>query len=162
MTQPGDQGAAAPRMSAAAEQAWHEAWYRHHQLLIERDTDWIATSAKAGVDFAMTGIRALLLANGGAAVALLAFLGNVWQSPRGNVDSLVTAVQPAMLAFVLGAGLAILTSGLSYLAQTFFTSKKKKPGTALQVAALVSGIASLSAFGWGAVHAAGAFLVVPR
>ena len=56
-----------------------------------------------------------LLINGGAAVALLAFLGNCWKQV-GVPASLTQHVANALLLFVGGVFLAAAGSGLKYLA----------------------------------------------
>lgn len=60
-------------------------------------------------------LKTAILINGGAAVALLAFLGSIWNS--GAAQALSVARFPeSMLAFVLGVLSAALATGTNYLA----------------------------------------------
>jgi len=68
----------------------------------------------AALDSANIAIKALLLINGGAVVALLAFVGAIESSDAGNtvqIDELVTPI----FSFAFGVGCAAVTTVFAYL-----------------------------------------------
>lgn len=67
---------------------------------------------QAAIGSANVALRAFLLINGGAAVALLAFLGSL----AGQIDGpdIVTLATPLM-DFAIGVAVAALAAGLAYL-----------------------------------------------
>lgn len=71
-------------------------------------------SFKAIIAYSLAAIRGSFLLNGGGAVALLAFMSD------SKKAQCVDLSDPLML-FVFGAVLAVLSSGVSYIGQTFFT-----------------------------------------
>jgi len=77
---------------------------------------------RAGADYALAAIRGLILINGAAAIALLAFLGDAATNSGLPPDKL-RIFGDAMILFGWGAFLGALTAGFSYLAQILFTEK---------------------------------------
>jgi hypothetical protein len=87
-------------------------------------------SQKSGRDgvikFAEIGIRSLLILNGGAALALLAFVGHGSSAPGSKFVHSEWAGVFAWFAF--GAACAVVTAGLSYVAQAVnFDSPRRAP-----------------------------------
>lgn len=113
----------------------------------------LRSAVKAGE----SGLKTLLIINGGAAVALLAFLGNVLtkEPPRG-VQFSVPAFQHAMQAFVAGVALVGTGAVLRYLALLGATSQREKVDIYCSRAAILSGVASLVAFVLGGFWVVGA------
>lgn len=126
---------------------------------------------RAVVDFALLGLRSLLLLHGGALVGMLTFLGNFPElAQAGN------ALWCAFTAFIVGLLLALVAVALSYIAQQIFTLqdsagadkvlfhyieqpdeklevaelKHHKLGRALQVWAVIVSVLSVVALGVGA------------
>ena len=66
------------------------------------------------VTHSSAAIKAVMLVNGGSAVALLAFMGNVWKE---NGASAVPDIIWPMVFFVAGLSLGTLTAGTAYLTQ---------------------------------------------
>ncbi len=96
----------------------------------------------------------MMLINGGAAVALLAFLGNL--ITRSGASTNVVAFAGSMRTFVVGVFLAALAYATTYLSQLFYDGEKdwqRRTGFVLHVITILIGAASLAAFLWGA-HAA--------
>lgn len=80
---------------------------------VNRDSQ--KSSRDAVIKFAEVGIRSLLILNGGAALSLLAFVGHGSSAPGSKF---VPADWAAVFAcFAIGAAFAVITAGLSYLAQ---------------------------------------------
>ncbi|MDZ7754658.1 MAG: hypothetical protein U5S82_24145 [Gammaproteobacteria bacterium] len=97
-------------------------------------------------------LRTALLMNGGAIVALLAFLGKLTTENPGKLS----AFSGSLMIFTVGVFLAGLTSGFTYLSQWFYASDKpwsRKTGWVLNIACIILGLAAYGTFIWGAVDA---------
>lgn len=112
---------------------------------------------RASIDAGKEGLKALLLLNGGACIALLSFLASTVgkQNLRAIEISLITGTTNALILFATGAGLAVLTCLLSYVTNQFLSSyirDGKKNGNKLRFGkctnrlGLIASTASLSAF----------------
>ena len=113
---------------------------------------------KSVIEAGRTALNALILMNGGAAVALLAFLGNALaKEPTGGFKFGVQAINCAMLLFVLGVGCAGVSLALRYLTQLLGHGRSAKMGMRMTYAAIVVGLASLALFFAGGVRAYTAF-----
>ena len=81
------------------------------------EADRIARLEQASLDSAHEGLKALLLLNGGACVAILGFLATTLKDAKaGGFEPLVAAMLRSLTFFAVGAGLSVLTAVLSYLA----------------------------------------------
>ena len=67
------------------------------------------------IDFALLGLRSLVLVNGGAIVAMLTYLGHY------QVVSLHTSLWVGFTLLLLGLGVALVTNALAYISQQHFT-----------------------------------------
>jgi hypothetical protein len=110
-------------------------------------------SHEATIAFALAAIRSAFVMNGGAIVAILAFLGS-----RQNSDlhkAAIAVLQPASL-FGYGIVLAAATAGGSYISQAAFSQVEKTKsalgiaGLIFQAVAIVAWAASLTLFLFGA------------
>ena len=93
-------------------------------------------------------IRSSLLLNGGAAVALLAFMGHLAQHDSEKVTSFAIC----LVAFAFGSLAIVMTSGLTYLSQWFYasdSSSAQKCGRCLNVSSIILGVISYGLFAWG-------------
>lgn len=70
--------------------------------------------------FATGGIKILLMINGGAAVAVLAFLGNLLRSTNANVSMMIRPLARSMIAYTAGVVFATLTAFGAYYCQLQF------------------------------------------
>ena len=114
---------------------------------------------KSVIEAGRTALNALILMNGGAAVALLAFMGNALaKEPPGGFKFGVQAINKAMLLFVLGVGFAGVALALRYLSQFVGHGRSAKVGMGMTYLAIVVGLASLALFFAGGVKAYAAFL----
>ncbi|CAI0727058.1 hypothetical protein [Serratia grimesii] len=110
----------------------------------------IATGANAS--------KSCMLVNGGAAVALLAFVGNIWnKNPNAGA---VAELAYGILFFCSGVGLAALCTGITYIAQYCYASadsdsdsKWDIAGNIFNILAVLAGLASLILFGYGCYSA---------
>ena len=80
---------------------------------------------KATIAAGQAALRAAILVNGGAAAALLAFIGHVATAPTGRFEA--GAGAPALLCFVGGVLAAAMAAGSTYLAQAYFQHNREKP-----------------------------------
>ncbi len=112
-------------------------------------------SFEATMRFAELAVRSLLILNGGAALGLLTFASN--QTKNG-----ATAINyaEAVCFFGLGAALSVVTAGVSYLAQYYFTHEdndwQTKAANSLRWIAIITWVVSIAVFvcGIGAAVAA--------
>lgn len=102
-------------------------------------------SFEATMRFAELAVRSLLILNGGAALGLLTFASN--QSKNGAAP---INYADAVWWFGIGAALSVLTAGLAYVAQYFFTHEnddwKEKVAIGCQLAAIAVWLASMVLF----------------
>ncbi|WP_146109220.1 hypothetical protein [Pantoea ananatis] len=102
--------------------------------------------------------RALMVINGGAAISLLAFLGNIWNKTSTPKAGEAIALSLAIFCFgILASGIC---ATLTYLTQFSFgnaelgnNKKWQRIGNILNVLACFFGFSSLVAFGAGAYTA---------
>ncbi|MDW9680676.1 hypothetical protein [Sinorhizobium meliloti] len=112
----------------------------------------------AAIEAAAQGLKALLLLNGGACVALLAFVGGLATSEhvRPEFAPLVPAATQALIWFASGSGVAVLACFFAYwtnqaYANALFNPQKHswKSGTRLNIAGGTAALFSLFCFGKG-------------
>ena len=110
---------------------------------------------QAAVEFAITGIRTLVLVNGAAVIALLTFVGQVWANDQKSGSAMAQILFWPLLLFLAGLVLAVATTLLAYVTQMITTDsgmalippKAKR----LRKAAIAASILSLVAFTAAAV-----------
>ncbi len=101
-------------------------------------------------------IRTSFLMNGGASVALLAFIGHLAEIKPSSV----VAFANVLLPFVLGVLAMTLTSGCTYISQWLYDSAKPKAqswGFGLNILCIILGLLSYVFFVWGMYCAYSAF-----
>ena len=97
-------------------------------------------------------LRSALLINGGASIALLAYIGKL----NVEASTQLAALAFPLLIFVIGVLLAAINSGITYLSQWFYFGGnlwKQKIGFYLNIINIVLGIASYSLFATGMFYA---------
>ncbi|OYU00506.1 MAG: hypothetical protein CFE40_04245 [Burkholderiales bacterium PBB1] len=102
-----------------------------------------------------SAIKSSFLLNGGAAVALLAFIGHLAQFK----PSAVAQFGACMLPFTYGVLAIAVTSGLTYLSQWLYASPKAKAvkaGFYVNLSCIALGITSYGLFVWGLLATAAA------
>ena len=114
----------------------------------------------ASVDAAAEGLKALLLLNGGACIALLAFLGATMGNDdlRWSEQRVVIGAVQSLVYFAAAAGAAVTTSIFSYLSNQSYSSHLRDPayykrswtvGQWLNNAGLATALLSLGLFAFG-------------
>lgn len=129
------------------------------QLHIEKNKNYHASQLemfRSVITSGQNAIRSSFLLNGGASVALLAFIGHLASIAPSKVSIFAGVLMP----FVFGVLAMTVTSGFTYLSQWFYDSespKAKKIGFNLNVACILFGISSYVFFMWGMYRAYFAF-----
>lgn len=117
-----------------------------------------------GASYANGAMGSLLLVNGGSVVAILTFIGNLWSKNEASAIQIASRVAASVKFFVWGLTAALLALGIAYLSQVVMLEHRRATwgrwaGEALRLLACIAAIASLVAFGRGAMLAAAAFKV---
>jgi hypothetical protein len=145
------------------------------QEVIKRDEAWkkyqselkvweIQTNVKSAFDTEMfksvieagqTALKSAIIINGGAAAAMLAFLGGLIGKETDKATCLyqISGLSYSLLIFVFGLGFAGLSSGVRYLAQFCYGMKWQKWGNCFNVPSILLGALSFAAFFYGGVEA---------
>lgn len=101
---------------------------------------------KAVTTAGQNAIKTSMLLNGGAAVAMLAFIGHLATTKPDKVSLLA----PTILPFALGAFFVGITSGATYLSQFLLAREKtEKAGIFMNFVCIGLGGLSFAAFLWG-------------
>ena len=98
---------------------------------------------KAVIHFAGTTLKMLFWLNGGAAVAMLAFLGNIWSKCPSSV--IASGIIKALWFFCLGIVVSVICCGFSYFCQVCFTeiSKPQWLGSILRITVVLCGCGTI-------------------
>ncbi len=129
-------------------QNWVESNRHQHESNMEMFRSVISSGQNA--------LKSAFLLNGGAAVALLAFVGHLAEFK----PALVSKFASGLLPFVLGVLVITLTSGLTYLSQWLYSSPKssvERMGKFCNILAIILGFCSSILFSWGVYEAYLAF-----
>ncbi|MEM5471365.1 hypothetical protein WNZ14_06470 [Hoeflea sp. AS60] len=127
---------------------------------VERN-ERVSRLESASVDAASQGIKALLILNGGASVALLGFIANVFSLDMDPERTrLFDAAVSSLVFFAVGAGISVVIHLVSYLAnrsyvgalyqknEDAYDSDWKRAGRWNSVAIILA-LISLASFGAG-------------
>lgn len=108
------------------------------------------------ITYGQAALKSALLINGGAVVALLAFIGNIWEkdTPQAAVDSLTSSI----VYFAFGVLLAAFGTGTTYLTQYCYSEEYLKTGAWFHGGTIVIVLGSYFLFGFGAYDAYLAFV----
>lgn len=122
-------------------------------LQIERTKAAMAHDSQASIqeflaeqNTAEFAVKSSILVNGGASVALLAFLGNLAGRGEGSTGYTLATLNWSMIAFVAGVGVAGFTAGLRFLSQACYTASWNKTGMAFKIAAVFLWFVSMGLF----------------
>ena len=129
------------------------------QLHIEQNKNYHASQLemfKSVISSGQNAMRSSFLMNGGAAVALLAFIGHLADIAPDKVSIFAAVLMP----FVLGVLAMTMTSGFTYLSQWLYNSENattQKCGFWLNIFCIALGISSYGLLMWGMCRAYFAF-----
>jgi hypothetical protein len=114
----------------------------------EKDLEMLRATIATG----QSALKSALLINGGAAVAILAFIGNAWSTPK--TAPLVAGLAYGLSLFVWGVMSAACAAGATYLSQAGFGGEfgtnSQRIGRIGMVLAILGVIGAYVLFGLGA------------
>jgi|SRR3990167_9400757 len=110
----------------------------HYNWLKEQDIELFKSVITSG----QNTLRASMLLHGGAAVALLAFIGHL--VVNASTRPLVGQFAPIMTCFLIGVLNVVVCHGITYLTQYFYHHKRNIMGHILNISSSI-----LSVFGYG-------------
>tara|TARA_R110000868_G_scaffold69444_4_gene204458 strand:- start:285 stop:764 length:480 start_codon:yes stop_codon:yes gene_type:complete len=105
----------------------------------------------ASIEAGNLALKALLILNGGASIAVLGFLSSVYSSELDFTEK-ANAMLPfvsALQKFAIGAGLAVFASAIAYLANSFYARALMDYGRSFEWPYLSEGEESKSNWKWG-------------
>jgi len=102
-----------------------------------------------------SALKSCMVINGGAAVAVLAFTGKIWQTSVSY--EVANALTTSIFIFCLGVLFAGLASGITYCSQSFYHKKWMKLGNVSNFFSISFVLLSYALFFWGAYIAASSF-----
>ncbi len=124
----------------------------------EARNDRHARLEQASIDAAHEGLKALLLLNGGASIAVLGFLATTLKdATEGGFQALIAGMLDSLVWFAVGSGLAVFTSFCAYLSNQAYATSLLQPqvswlrGTVWNRVGLAAALSSLGAFAYGTV-----------
>lgn len=121
-------------------QLWVEAEKRNHSADLEMFRSVIQSGQNA--------LKSSFLLNGGASVALLAFIGKLTEEQASRIPGFAYPLS----VFVTGVLSIALASGATYLSQWFYAAPeawKQKTGFSFNILSIILGIFSYVFFMWG-------------
>ncbi len=101
---------------------------RYKAILRRQEQNWRARfdralhSDLAAVDIGLVALKTAILVNAGAVIALLAFVGQIWDEGGDTMAALLRATKP----FVYGLVAAGVAAGVAYFYQSFFTALEQR------------------------------------
>jgi hypothetical protein len=121
-------------------------WLKEHEGYLA----WHLENNRSIISMSQTAVRVIATSNAGAAVALLAFLGNALAKDSHLVAALFA---PALLIFAAGVVVAVLVAGSSYFTQLFYGDEAKlKLAVRLHILSAVLWFATTGLFAAGCVE----------
>jgi len=143
----------------------------------QRHTELLYKLNDAAIDNGNAAIRALLIINGGAVIALLGLAAGMAESDYFQINSLLSP----LVWYAAGAGLSVVTSFLAYLTNSTYASYHSKAELSgiypyikgeqgrdkllrwakrFHALAIISAVGSLALFGCGIFNTYDAFFVI--
>jgi len=106
---------------------------------------------KSVITAGQSALKASMVINGGAAVALLAFAGKIWETSTSAL--VATSLVTSTLIFCFGVLCAALASGITYLSQSSYSHDWIRTGHLFNAIGVISVLISYGLFGYGAYTA---------
>ena len=121
--------------------------------------NWDIEGFKQVIALGQSALKSIMLINGGASVALLAFISNLATNTSAKLQ--IPPFAESLRYFVIGVFLSSAAFAPTYLSQSFFDGEKKwqqHTGLTFQIITIAIGIFSFISFFYGADAAYHAFL----
>lgn len=106
--------------------------------------------------YGQTALKSAMLINGGAAAAILAFIGNIWA--KGTAQASVALLTKSIAFFAFGVLVAAFGTGTSYLTQYFYSEEKNTAAIIFHIFTILVVLGAYFLFGMGAYKAYLAFV----
>jgi hypothetical protein len=119
-------------------------WVEDHKNIHAHSVEMFRSVIQAG----QSALKTSFLMNGGAAAAILAFVGHLATTNPKKVPLLAHS----LTIFVCGVLVAGIASGVTYLSQWLYAGDRpwhEKVGLALNVLAILLGLSAYGVFAWG-------------
>lgn len=127
------------------------AWVSSYQQVHE----WNLEMLRAVITTGQSALKSALLINGAAAVALLAFIGNIWSSSKN--PQTIAGIPSAMIYYVIGVLVTAVAAGFTYLSQAGYGKEFGKAsriiGVSGHIGAVSCVVASYILFGYASLVA---------
>lgn len=107
------------------------------------------------VGYSTLTLKSVILINGGAAVALLAFMGNVWD--KSSELAVIYPLTKAIAFFAYGVLAGAFGAGTTYFTQWFYAQKWKSIGKAFHIGSIIIILLAYILFGFGVYEVYTAF-----
>lgn len=107
---------------------------------------------KSVITAGQAALKAGMVVNGGAAVALLAFAGKIWETQTSQ--TVANSLTSSILVFCLGVLSAAFATGTTYLSQFAFSGNWVKLGNFINILSILVVLSSYGLFFVGAFTAA--------
>lgn len=130
------------------------------QIMVEREKSNHASDLemfRTVIQSGQNAVKTALLMNGGASVALLAFIGKLTEEQQSRIPPFADA----LAIFVAGVFTIVVASGSTYLSQWFYAESetwKERTGLGFNLLSILLGLTSYGFFVWGMRTAYAAFL----
>jgi hypothetical protein len=123
----------------------------------EIQVNWQIENLRGTIDLAKQSLKSLELLNGGAAIALLTFYGNVLSRSNATIPFDKAEVARGLLSFGIGLGCGLLATILAYVSQLIAATTQSKSEVHVRIGAILFGLASAVAFILGTLYSASSF-----
>ncbi len=108
------------------------------------------------ITYGTAALKSAILINGGAAAALLAFIGNVWS--KGVAEGAVAPLTAAITYFSFGVLAAALGTATSYFTQFYYGEKYHRTGVVFHTLTVVFVVGAYVLFSLGVLGAYDSFI----
>jgi len=132
--------------------AAHERNLAHYEAVQQRSLEML----RSVLTYGQAALKSSMLINGGAAAALLAFIGNIWQKPLGQKAA--NSITTAIAYFAFGVLVAAIGTATSYFTQYSYFENWRKPGIIFHTISVLLILGSFALFGLGTYDAYVAFV----
>lgn len=125
-----------------------QTWVEEHRSAHAHKVEMFRSVIESG----QNALRTAFLLNGGGAIAMLTFVGNLAINDPLRVPSLA----PSLTLFVVGVLLVTMAAGATYMSQWLYSGAQRwsrRAGFTFHIFAIVLPISSYGVFGWGVYEA---------
>ena len=115
--------------------------------ITQRDKDILLKQYDKVIDLSKLALKAAMLINGGAAIALLAFFGGIWEPEINEV--IVSSLTCAIRIFSAGALFIAISAAMGYASEFCMFHSSECLGLISLIIAVVLIVCSYVSFGYG-------------